>query len=334
VSEFLGRDEIDLVEDLDDGLGRDDSKLGEDFLNLDLLLVADGAGGILDVEENLGALHLFEGGAEAGDEGMGKVADEADRIGEQDLAARGKLELAELGVEGSEHAGGLEHAGLGESVEEGALSGVGVADEGDYRDGDCFAALALLMADATDAFELGLDVVEAEVDLAAVGLKLGLSRAAGSDAAAKLGHGAASTSEAGELVFELGEFYLKLAFAGLGVAGEDVKDELGAVDDVAGETGFDVAELRGRQVVVEEDERGVGGGDDRNDLFELALADEAGGIGLLAALDESGGDGGTGGSGEFLELRTAGVEVEGGGGVQRRVVFRVETGDDSGGGAG
>jgi hypothetical protein len=36
------------------------------------------------------------------------------------------------------------------------------------------------------------------------------------------------------LVFELGEFDLELAFAGSGVAGEDVEDELRTVDDVAG----------------------------------------------------------------------------------------------------
>jgi len=40
--------------------------------------------------------------------------------------------------------------------------------------------------------------------------------------------------EAGQLVFELCEFYLELAFASLGVAGEDVEDELRTVDDVAG----------------------------------------------------------------------------------------------------
>jgi hypothetical protein len=41
-------------------------------------------------------------------------------------------------------------------------------------------------------------------------------------------------AEAGQLVFELREFYLELAFAGLGMAGEDVEDELRTVDDVAG----------------------------------------------------------------------------------------------------
>jgi hypothetical protein len=46
--------------------------------------------------------------------------------------------------------------------------------------------------------------------------------------------------------------------------------------------------------VVKENQRRVGRGDDRNDFVEFALADEAGWVGLLAALDESGGDGRTG----------------------------------------
>src|SRR5260370_32032811 len=45
VGEFLGRDEIDLVQDLDDWLGRDCAR-GEDFFDLSLLLFAhrDGRG--------------------------------------------------------------------------------------------------------------------------------------------------------------------------------------------------------------------------------------------------------------------------------------------------
>ena len=133
VGEFLGRDEIDLVQDLDDGLGRD-SKLGQNFFNLSFLLFADRAGCVLDVEKNFRSLNLFKGGAKAGNECGGKVADEADSIGEQDLAAGRKLQLPEFGIESSEHASRFEHAGLGEGVEESALAGVGVADEGD--DGD------------------------------------------------------------------------------------------------------------------------------------------------------------------------------------------------------
>jgi hypothetical protein len=163
-----------------------------------------------------------------------KVADEADGIGEQDLASRRKLQLPKLGIESREHAGRFEHAGFGESIEESALAGVGIADKRDHWHRDCLAALPLLMADAADSVELGLDVVEAQVDLAAIGLKLGFTRTTGSDAAAKLRHGASASGQARQLVFELCEFYLQLTFAGLGVAGEDVEDKLRTVDDVAG----------------------------------------------------------------------------------------------------
>jgi len=109
---LLGGEEIDLVEDVEDGLAGD-GELGEDGFDLEALLVAYGTGGVLDVEEDFGALDLFEGGAEAGDEGVGEVADEADGVRQEDAAAGGELELAELGVEGGEHAGGLEDAGVG-----------------------------------------------------------------------------------------------------------------------------------------------------------------------------------------------------------------------------
>lgn len=82
------------------------------------------------------------------------------------------------------------------------------------------------MTDTADSSELGLDVVETKVNLASIGLKLGFTRPAGSDTTTKLRHGATTSCEARQLVFELREFYLKLALARLGVAGEDVEDEL------------------------------------------------------------------------------------------------------------
>jgi hypothetical protein len=45
--------------------------------------------------------------------------------------------------------------------------------------------------------------------------------------------------------------------------------------------------------VIEENKRGVGRVDDLNNFVELALANETGGIGLLAALNEGGGNGST-----------------------------------------
>ncbi len=46
--------------------------------------------------------------------------------------------------------------------------------------------------------------------------------------------------------------------------------------------------------MVEENKRRVGGGHNVNNFVEFALADEARGIGPLAALDEGGGNGSTG----------------------------------------
>ena len=82
------------------------------------------------------------------------------------------------------------------------------------------------MANATDGVELGLDVVEAQVDFAAIGLKLGFAWTAGSDTATKLRHSPAASGETGQLVLKLRELYLEVAFTGFGMAGEDVEDEL------------------------------------------------------------------------------------------------------------
>jgi hypothetical protein len=46
--------------------------------------------------------------------------------------------------------------------------------------------------------------------------------------------------------------------------------------------------------VIEEDKRRIGAGHNANNFVEFALADETGWIGLLAALDEGGGNGRTG----------------------------------------
>src|ERR1019366_2789352 len=120
---------------------------------------------------------------------------------------------------------------------------------GDHGDRD--ASLPLLMADATDGVELGLDVVDAQVDLAAIGLELRLARATGSYAAAKLRHGATASRQARQLIFQLRQFYLELTFTGLSMAGEDVKYKLRSVNDVAGQSRLDVPELRGGEVVIE-----------------------------------------------------------------------------------
>ena len=153
-------------------------------------------------------------------------------------------------------------------------------------------------------------MIDAQVDLAAVGFELGFAGAPGADATAELGHRFAASCEAWELVFELREFDLELAFAGAGMAGEDVEDELRAVDDAAGEFCFKVAQLRRGEIVVEEDEVRIGGGDDAFDLFELTASDKCCRIGSWTALNQGCGNLGTGGAGELFELAERCVEVQ------------------------
>ena len=86
-------------------------------------------------------------------------------------------------------------------------------------------------------------MIDANDDLTAVGLKLRFPGPTGADAAAELGHGATTAGETWQLVLQLGEFYLQLTFTGPSVPSEDVENELGTVNHVAGQPSLDVAEL-------------------------------------------------------------------------------------------
>jgi hypothetical protein len=78
--------------------------------------------------------------------------------------------------------------------------------------------------------------------------------------------------------------------------------------------------------VVEQNQRRVGVGHNANNLFKLALADQARGIGLLAALDNRSGNGRAGGSGEFLEFGTARLEIDIGSCIASEVFFSCHSG--------
>ena len=176
-------EQIDFVEDLDARLG-ERVELAENFFDLRLLLFAVGGGGVADMKQQLGLRDLFERGAEAGDERVRQVADEADRVGQENAAAAGQLDGAQFGIERGEHARRRENMRAGERIEERALAGVGVADEGDRGHGNRFAALALLAAHAADGFEIDFELVDAALDAAAIGFELGFAGSAGTDAAA------------------------------------------------------------------------------------------------------------------------------------------------------
>jgi hypothetical protein len=74
------------------------------------------------------------------------------------------------------------------------------------------------------------------------------------------------------------------------VAGEDVEDHRRAIDHRHAELLLEVALLARRELVVAGDEVGVGVGDQRLELIDLARPQVEVGMRLLAMLDELGGD--------------------------------------------
>ena len=78
------------------------------------------------------------------------------------------------------------------------------------------------------------------------------------------------------------------------MARKNVEDELCAIKYAARQRGFKAAQLRGREVVIEENEVGVSGSGDGGDLLDFAGADEGCGIGAGATLNNFGGDLATG----------------------------------------
>ncbi len=175
---------------------------------------------------------------------------------------------------------------LRERIEQRGFPRVGVTDERDRGDWDRFAPLPLLGADAPHVFELLLDVTDAAVNLAPVGFQLRFTRTTGANAAAQLRHLDAASGEPWEHVVELGQFHLQLSFPGAGVAGKNVENELGPVNDPRVHDAFDIALLRRREIVVEQD---YVGGDRRGrsgNFFQLAFADESRRFGAIAMLHE------------------------------------------------
>ena len=93
--------------------------------------------------------------------------------------------------------------------------------------------------------------------------------------------------------------------------GEDVQDQRGAVDDLHLDRLLQRGELGRAQLTIADDGVGAGGDDHVAQFLRLAGTDVGGGVGLVAALDESLEHLGAGRLGERGQLGEAGVGVGG-----------------------
>ena len=110
-------------------------------------------------------------------------------------------------------------------------------------------------------------------------------------------------AHAREVVLELGELDLQLAFGASRVLREDVEDELRPIDDAGLQCVFERALLRRGQLVVDEEHLGLRLGVGALELTELALAHERPRIGMDALLDHLADGRNAGGSRELAQLR-------------------------------
>ena len=234
LEQAVGLDHVELVDDDEFGdlFGAD---LGEHFADRFGLAERVGVRAVDDVDDEIRFGDFFQRGPECLDELVREVADEPDGVGDGELAALGGARAPRRGVEGGEQRVLDEDARAGEGVEQARLAGVGVAGDGDARDAVAGARVAFGLAGHREFREFAAELGDPRADAAAVGLELGLAGAAQADAAvgaALAAHGVAPAAQARQQVLQLRELDLGLALAALGVLGEDVEDQGGAVDDL------------------------------------------------------------------------------------------------------
>jgi hypothetical protein len=130
-------------------------------------------------------------------------------------------------------------------------------------------------------------------NLAPVSFQLSFAGSAGANATAKLRHFYATPSKPGKHVFQLRQLNLQLAFTGSRVSGEDVENELGAIDYSRIQDAFDISLLRRREIVIEQNYVGRNRGGCARNFFQLARPDQCGRFGAVPALRKFADDLGT-----------------------------------------
>ena len=142
----------------------------------------------------------------------------------------------------------------------------------------------------------------------------GVGEPDGTDVAGLLAQRQAAAAQSRQAVSQQRQLDLQLALLGVGVLGENIEDHGRAVDHRPAHDLLKVALLGGRELVVEHDRVGVDGKTRRQQILSLALADEGGRLGSVAALHDAVGLVGAGGVDEqrqLVERRLDVVEIAG-----------------------
>ena len=158
---------------------------------------------------------------------VGELADKAHRVGDEHRAGVGNLQRPGGGVQGVKEPVAGRDARVGQGVEEGGFARVGVAHDGHHRDLVLLPPVPLDRPDAPDLFQVFGELGNFPADVAAVGLQLGLTGAAGADGGlapgGRLAHQMAPHArQPGQEVFVLGQLHLEPALLGPGPLGKNI----------------------------------------------------------------------------------------------------------------
>ena len=185
---------------------------------------------VCDVQDEVGDEGLLERRREPLDELRREAADEADGVGHE-VALAVVLERSRGRVESLEEPVVDRRVRAGQCVQERRLADVRVAGERDRRSCRAQPLLAPGRPLALERAEAPFEQRHARPRQAAVGLELRLARPARPDSATETLEVLPQAAHAREVVLELRELDLELAFGAARVLGEDVEDQLRAVDD-------------------------------------------------------------------------------------------------------
>ncbi|MDX6488687.1 MAG: succinyl-diaminopimelate desuccinylase [Gaiellaceae bacterium] len=268
------------------------------------------------MEDEIGDERLLERRRESLDELRGQAANEPDRVGDE-VAPSLVDEAPGRGIERLEQAIVDGDVRIGKSVEECGLADVRVPGEGDDRRR---RALTLAPPDLPllrELREAPTQQRDASPRDPAVGLELALTRATRPDARAERACTSAQTLEVlphaahpREVVLELGQLDLQLSLGSDGVLGEDVEDQLRAVDDPRLQGVLEGPLLRGVEFAVHEQDLGAGLSIRTLQLVELAFSDIRPPVRMRPVLDEIADGLDHRGAGELMELAELLVGVD------------------------
>jgi hypothetical protein len=267
------------------------------------------------VEDQIRQAGLLERGAEGIHQLVRELADEAHGVGQQVVSAVGSKQ-ARGGVEGVEQTISNSHRRAGQGVQQRRLAGVRIAGQRHRWE---LRALALGPHHGPAGAHLRQLALQRRDPVACqppVGLDLGLPRAAGADSAAQPFEMRPQPSHPGQVVFELRQLHLELSLGGVGVRGEDVENDRGAVYDRHPQLPLEVSLLARGQLVVAGHQVGVGAGDLTLELLDLPGTQIAVRMGVVAALNEGPDIGDSGRAQQLPELGQLVVAVVVAGGDQ------------------